>query len=74
MCGLGSDVLSGSWRKYFPADAYHDGIAPKDEVLGAALITGFLTIGVNVFALATDIAVSVAWSAIRSIIEATRNF
>ena len=69
MCGLGSDVLSGGWRQYFPADAYHDVIAPKDEVLGAALITGFLTIGVNVFALATDIAVSVAWLTLSGIIR-----
>ena len=72
LCGLGSDLLSGSWRKYFPPDAYHDRVAPTDEVIGAALITGFLTIGVNVFALASDIQVSVAWSSIRSIVaEAT---
>lgn len=69
MCGLGSDLLSGGWRQYFPADAYPDRIAPTDEVLGAALITGILTIGVNVFALATDIQITTAWSAMKPIIQ-----
>ncbi len=69
MCGLGSDLLGGSWRKYFPADAYHGRIAPTDEVLAAALTTGLLTIGVNVFALATDIQVTAAWSEIRSTLQ-----
>ena len=38
-------------------------------VLGAALITGCLTIGVDVFALATDIQITVAYKTIRSIIK-----
>ena len=57
-CGLGNDAYGGGWRQYFPADAYPDRIAPTDEVLFPALVTGIVTIGLNVFALATDIAVA----------------
>ena len=44
-CGLGNDAYGGGWRQYFPADAYPDRIAPTDEVLFPALVTGILTIG-----------------------------
>ena len=54
-CGLGNDAVAGGWRQYFPADAYPDRIAPSDEVLFPALVTGLLTIGVNFFALTADI-------------------
>ncbi|MBV9580828.1 MAG: hypothetical protein JO057_19780, partial [Chloroflexi bacterium] len=64
-CGLGSDINGGGWRQYFPADAYPDRIAPTDEVLFPALVTGIVTIGINVFALATDIAAAAAWTASR---------
>jgi hypothetical protein len=72
LCGLGSDIVGGGWRQYFPADAYPDRIAPTDEVLVPALLTGILTIGMNVFALATDIDIASAWGAIKKeILEAT---
>jgi hypothetical protein len=69
-CGLGSNLQDGSWRQYFPADAYLDAngnqkIAPQDEVEIASLITGILTIGLTAFALATDFSVGAAWDAIR---------
>jgi hypothetical protein len=64
-CGLGSDLRGGGWRQYFPTDAYPDKIAPTDEVLFAALVTGIFTIGLNVFALATDSSIAAAWGAIR---------
>lgn len=64
-CGLGADVLGGGWRQYFPADAYPGRIAPTDEVLFPALVTGILTIGLNVFALATDLEIASAWAPIR---------
>ena len=65
MCGLGADIKGDGWRQYFPADAYEGRIAPTDEVLVPALLTGILTIGMNVFALATDLDIAVAWAAIR---------
>ena len=64
-CGLGADALGEGWRQYFPADAYTDRIAPTDEVLAASLITGILTIGLDVFALATDMNIATTWAAIR---------
>ena len=67
-CGLGSDILGGGWRQYFPSDAYPDRIAPTDEVLTASLMTGILTIGLNVMALATDLNIAAAWSALRGTI------
>ena len=64
-CGLGADIVGGGWRQYFPADAYPDRIAPTDEVLAPALITGIFTIGLNVFALATDIDIATTWAALK---------
>ncbi|MBV9196083.1 MAG: hypothetical protein JO168_18255 [Solirubrobacterales bacterium] len=66
-CGLGSNVLDGGWRQYFPADAYPDRIAPTEEVIFASMVTGLLTIGLTVFALATDIAVAGAFAVLRSL-------
>jgi hypothetical protein len=54
--GLGSTIQGDDWRQYFPSDAYPGLIAPKDEVLIAALVTGIVTIGLTVFTLAADIA------------------
>jgi hypothetical protein len=68
-CGLGSNLLDGSWRQYFPADAYPDKIAPQDEVLFPALVTGILTIGLTAFALATDMDIAVAFGQIRKEID-----
>ncbi len=73
-CGLGSNLLDGGWRQYFPADAYLDAsgnplIAPTDEVLVASLITGILTIGLTAFALATDLDIAATWGAIRGFFE-----
>jgi hypothetical protein len=69
-CGLGSDIVGGGWRQYFPADAYPDRIAPTDEVIVPALITGILTIGLTCFALVTDFAIASAWSDVKSAILA----
>lgn len=69
MCGLGADIVGGGWRQYFPADAYPGRIAPTEEVLVPALLTGILTIGMNVFALATDLDIAVAWAGIRKSIQ-----
>ncbi len=67
-CGLGSNLKDGSWRQYFPADAYPDRIAPTGEVLFPALLTALLTIGITVFALATDIDIAVTFATIRKVI------
>jgi hypothetical protein len=73
-CGLGSSLLDGNWRQYFPANAYLDSktgdplIAPTTEVLVPALMTGILTIGMTAFALATDFDVAVAWAGLRKVI------
>jgi hypothetical protein len=64
-CGLGSDI-NGGWRQYFPADAYPDKIAPTDEVLFAAVITGILTIGLTVFALVADGDITATWDGLRA--------
>jgi hypothetical protein len=66
LCGLGSDIYGGGWRQYFPADAYHDSIAPTDEVVMASVLTGILTIGLTVFALASDVSAAAAWKKIRT--------
>ena len=71
-CGLGSTLLDGSWRQYFPADAYLDSsgnplIAPTSEVLVPALMTGILTIGMTSFALATDFDVATSFAAIKNL-------
>jgi hypothetical protein len=68
-CGLGSNINDGGWRQYFPANAYPDRIAPSQEVLFPALVTGIVTIGINVFALATDIAVAATWDSVRQWFE-----
>ncbi len=68
-CGLGSDLLDGSWRQYFPAEAYPDAIAPQDEVLFSSLFTGIATIGLTVFALGTDMELSSTWTEIRKYVE-----
>jgi hypothetical protein len=64
-CGLGGDIVGGGWRQYFPSDAYPDRIAPTDEVLFPALVTGFLTIGLTAFALFTDLDIATTWASIR---------
>ena len=69
MCGLGADIVGGGWRHYFPDNAYPGRVAPTDEVLVPALLTGILTIGMNVFALATDVDIAVAWTGIRKTIQ-----
>ncbi len=69
MCGLGADIKGDGWRQYFPDNAYPGRVAPTDEVLVPALLTGILTIGMNVFALATDIDIAVAWTGIRKTIQ-----
>ena len=64
-CGLGNDAVGGGWRQYFPADAYPDHIAPQDEVLFAALMTGFISIGLTSFALLTDLDIATTATAVR---------
>ena len=64
-CGMGSDVLGGGWRQYFPPDAYPGKVGPQDEVLIPALTTGIMTIGLNVFALATDIDIALTWRGVK---------
>ena len=71
-CGLGSNLLDGSWRQYFPADAYLDSngnqmIAPQAEVLFPSIVTGILTIGLSAFALATDFDIATTWDEIRKV-------
>ena len=67
-CGLGSDIVGGGWRQYFPADAYPNGIAPTGEVLVPSLITGTLTIGLTIIALVTDIAIASFWGDVQSLV------
>ena len=62
------DALRGG-RAVAVGAAYPDGIAPKDEVLFAALLTGIVTIGLTVFTMAADIAVGSVWVRARKIIE-----
>jgi hypothetical protein len=64
-CSLGNDAYGESWRQYFPTDAYPNLIAPQGEVLLPALVTGIVTIGLNIFSLATDLDIAVAWNSIR---------
>ncbi|MBV9582890.1 MAG: hypothetical protein JO057_30260 [Chloroflexi bacterium] len=70
-CGLGSNLNDGNWRQYFPSDAYTNPevIAPTGEVLAPALVTGIVTIGLTVFTLAIDIAVSTVWLKARDIVK-----
>ena len=67
-CGLGSNLLDGGWRQYFPSDAYPHAIAPQDEVLFPSLTTGIFTIGLNALALVVDIDVAAAWSAAKPLL------
>jgi len=68
-CGLGSTIKGDDWRQYFPSGAYPDKIAPTDEVLYPALTTGIVTIGLNVFALATDLGVAITWKGVSQYFE-----
>ena len=67
-CGLGSNLLDGGWRQYFPSDAYPGQIAPQDEVLFPSLTTGIFTIGLSALALATDIDVAAAWGTAKGLL------
>ncbi|MBO0884575.1 MAG: hypothetical protein J2P17_30430, partial [Mycobacterium sp.] len=69
MCGLGSNILDGGWRQYFPSDAYPDTIAPTGEVLAASLMTGIVTIGLTVISLVSDTAVAGSWQAARTSLD-----
>ncbi len=64
--GLGSNLNDGNWRQYFPADAYPDKIAPTDEVLFPALITGLISIGLTIFSLVADLDIATTWESIRT--------
>ena len=64
-CGMGSDIYGGGWRQWFPDDAYPGKVGPEDEVLIPALTTGIMTIGLNLFALATDIDIAVTWKGVK---------
>jgi hypothetical protein len=64
-CGLGNDAVAGGWRQYFPANAYPDHIAPQDEVLFPALMTGIICIGLTSFALLTDLDIAATWGILR---------
>jgi len=64
-CGLGSDIYGGGWKQWFPAGAYPGKIAPQDEVWLPASTTGILTIGLSLFALATDIDIALTWKQVR---------
>lgn len=73
-CGLGSNLVDGSWRQYFPADAYLDSngnqmIAPQAEVLFPSITTGILTIGLSVFALVTDFDIATTWDELRTFFD-----
>ncbi|MBV9421267.1 MAG: hypothetical protein JOZ98_00005, partial [Solirubrobacterales bacterium] len=70
-CGLGADAVGAGWRQYFPEDAYANRIAPTGEVTVPALITGFLSIGLTAFALASALDIARAWAAIRAELEKT---
>lgn len=67
-CGLGNDAVGGGWRQYFPAEAYPDHIAPQDEVLFAALMTGLLSLGLTSFALLTDLDIATTWAALKEML------
>jgi hypothetical protein len=67
-CGLGNDAVAGGWRQYFPANAYPDHIAPQDEVLFPALMTGIISIGLTSFALLTDLDIATTWASVRKVL------
>ena len=66
-CGLGADIHGLGWSQYFPAGAYDGAIAPTDEVLVPALLTGILTIGLTAFALTTDLDIAATWDQVRKL-------
>ena len=68
-CGMGSDIYGGGWRQWFPEGAYPGKIAPQDEVWLPASTTGILTIGLNLFALATDIDIGLTWKKVRPYVK-----
>jgi hypothetical protein len=72
-CGLGNDTYGGGWRQYFPASAYAGRIAPTDEVIFPATLTGVFTIALNVFAIASDAAISGYWAAIHGDVQGLTN-
>ncbi|HEU4329575.1 MAG TPA: hypothetical protein VFR40_00565, partial [Lapillicoccus sp.] len=68
-CGLGNDSADGGWEQYFEG-AYPAGqMAPKNEVLVPALITGILSIGVTAFALCIDLDISTTWRQLSKITD-----
>jgi len=64
-CSLGADIWGGGWKQYFPG-AYADNVAPTDEVLYPALLTGILSVGLNAMALAADIQLSRTYTVIKN--------
>lgn len=70
-CGLGSELVGGGWRQYFPADAYPDAAAPHDEVIVAGILTGIVSLGLTTFALATDLDIATVWAEYRKVLSAS---
>ena len=68
-CGLGNGAAEGGWQQYFQGAYPADAIAPKNEVLVPALITGILSIGLTAFALCIDLDIATTWNALRKITE-----
>ncbi len=68
-CGLGNGAAEGGWQQYFKGAYPADAIAPKNEVLVPALITGILSIGLTAFALCIDLDIATTWNALRKITE-----
>jgi hypothetical protein len=66
-CGLGNGAAEGGWQQYFKGAYPADAIAPKNEVLVPALITGILSIGLTAFALCVDLDIATTWNALRKI-------
>jgi len=64
-CGLGSSIIGGGWRQYFPGAYSDNAIAPTDEVIYSGLATGLLSIGLNALALVTDAMFPRAWATAR---------
>ena len=67
-CGLGSSLVGGEWEQYFPAKAYAKIIGPTDEVWLASAMTGILCIGLNLFALVTDLNVGLTWTRLKPLL------
>ncbi len=68
-CGLGNSSAEGGWQQYFEGAYPAGAIAPKNEVLVPALITGILSIGVTAFALAIDLDIATTWKQLSKITE-----